>query len=749
MNKELQIMASMVNNHFGNNLVFAVVFGSRARMEHRKNSDVDLLVVHKLSRKNITVVDAFKKDFGEYQAQLGLEIDYKYLGEYITIKDLQKSIDGYGFIKDDKTVLIERIGKNDWNLFNEYRQWLSCLATPNICITGDKDEYNKIQHLCLKSSILLSILANYSQSFSLENIIDDLVNYGKDYLGFCSTEKTKLYLLERLPKLFEELTKEKLLTVNTSGYLPDRDLILKKFPQLLDLQELKFKENFLGINTTEETRKLIGKCVNIGIDFLINKKGTLNYYSEDEIKERFREKIPAIGSTVELILDEYKKSILDGSVHQNSPNYLAFPDTGNAVAAIMADILVAFTNQNLIATTKSAPTATFAEIQVIQWFRELVGFPLVDSFPESALEVGGIITASGTQANTTALLVARCKTFPESRKNGLGSLKVKPILIVAADTLYHYSHIASFWWLGLGEENIVYINTLKDYRLDCEDLDNKLKQYNNGVTSKVVMVISQAGDSRTTTIENFKKVAEIVKKHNVWLHVDGCHGGVLLFSKSHRERMDGIELANSISIDPHKGLCVPYPSSIVLFRDTSDLILISKSTDITIQKGSYDLGQITPFVGSRPFDSLKLWFLIKNLGVKGINQLVEYRYNLAKSWHKKILSSRFFVTLNNVELNSVVFSVSPDKLIFVYPKIKIDREFVGKLNKLIHDYVYKEGYLCIHTFDIVDAQKAVGVDSGKLRVLGVTFGNPYTMENDFVNHISYLDDVASKLIETI
>lgn len=210
--------------------------------------------------------------------------------------------------------------------------------------------------------------------------------------------------------------------------------------------------------------------------------------------------------------------------------------------------------------------------------------------------------------------------------------------------------------------------------------------------------------------------------------------------------MNGIERANSISIDPHKGLCTPYPASAVLFKDVADCSLISKSTDITIQKGSYDLGQITPFLGSRAFDSLKLWFLIKHLGTDGISELIEYRYELAKSWHAQIEQSEFFVTLNDVELNSVVFSISPKKLGKLIQERDLDREGLGKLNKLLHDQVYREGKLCIHSFDIVDVADRIATGVGKLRVLGVTLGNPYTDAQTFPEHIKYLDSLVYQII---
>ena len=358
------------------------------------------------------------------------------------------------------------------------------------------------------------------------------------------------------------------------------------------------------------------------------------------------------------------------------------------------------------------------------------------------------MVGGGTMANAVAILAARNHTFPMSRAKGINVGEIRPILIVAGPTMYHYSHIASFWWLGMGEENIIYVNTLKDYRFDCDDLNNKLTEYNNSKTSKVVAVICQAGDSRTTTIENFDKVVDITKRHKVWLHVDACHGGVLIFSEKFREKMKGLKEADSISVDPHKGLCVTYPSSIVLFKDIASFESLAKSTDITIQKGSYDLGQMTPFVGSKSFDSLKLWFLIKNLGLHGIERLIDYRLMLAQQWFKIIESSSFFMPLNEVELNSVVFSVSPEKIKTNFPDTELlDLETIGLINKNIHDQVYKEGYLCIHNFDLVNLNN--NPTSDKNRVLGVTFGNPYTTCNDFPEYINYLDDVAMSFIKTI
>lgn len=747
-----EYLSKELKTHFSDELEFAFIFGSWARFENRSDSDIDLMVVFKNQKVHSEIVGEFKEKFIEFQLHNNLIPDNNYPGEYTSILNIRKAIDGHGFIKNKNKVEIPTIASNEWTQFNEYRQWLSALAGPNIYLIGDKQKFEDLKRKSFITLVLVALLSRDSDIFTLDEVIKQLLNGDKEYLGFCNTPYTHEYLIANLPMILDSLRDKKFIELlNTDGeFTIKRNNAFEKLMRLSDGNDVQLQKKFLGSATTENDKEILRQCLEVGMNFILDNKGkVLDYYPENQIRNRFMDQIPSVGKGMDEIIKEFQSKILDGSIRQSSPNYLAFPDSGNALSALAADILISFTNQNLIATTKSAPTATFAEMQVIQWLRQLIGFPETENFPENALKAGGVMTSGGTLANATALLVARCKAFPQSRKKGLYTSQIQPILIIAADTLYHYPHIASFWWLGLGEENIVFVKALSDFRLDCDDLDKKLSQYNNGKTSKVIAVVGQAGDSRTTTIEDFKKVVVITKKHDVWLHVDACHGGVLLFSKKHRRGMQGIEQADSISIDPHKGLGIPYPSSAVLFRDVKDCELISKSTDIAIMSGSSDLGQITPFFGSRAFDSLKLWFLIKHLGTEGIGALVEYRYELAMKWSTYINESDFFETLNEVKLNSVVFSISPKKFRKRYPDISSNQKAIGKINKLIHDDVYQEGYLCIHNFDIVDMAKKITTEGGKLRVLGVTLGNPYTVAADFSNHIAYLDKKAKKIIESI
>lgn len=447
----------------------------------------------------------------------------------------------------------------------------------------------------------------------------------------------------------------------------------------------------------------------------------IEHGSEEETRLDFTEELPQWGAPLEEVLNRCWARIVRRSIYQSHPRYLAFPDSGNAIAGLAAEILIPVLNQNLIATAKSAPTATFAEVQVLWWLRRLIGFP-ADHYPTDAVDAAGLMVGGGVTANTVALLAARSNAYPEARKVGLAREQSPPAVFIPGDTMSHYSHGAAAWWTGLGEDSLIPVAVQDTYSMCPIDLERRITETKKE-GRRAVAIIGQAGDSRTMAIDPLRRIAEIAARHSVWFHLDACHGGTLLFSNQLRHRLNGIELADSVAMDPHKGLCLPYSSSALLLKTPEHLAPLAKSTDITIKKGSYDLGQVTPFAGSRPFESLKLWLLLQHLGIKGVGRIVEHRYQMANHWKSLVDASPMFTTLNNVSVNSVVFSLSPVACRTHRPTV----DELGRLNQLVHDRVYTEGDCCVHAFDLRDYGSRLGFGRGaKLRVLGVTLGNPLT-----------------------
>src|SRR5207253_2374256 len=166
----------------------------------------------------------------------------------------------------------------------------------------------------------------------------------------------------------------------------------------------------------------------------------------------------------------------------------------------------------------------------------------------------------------------------------------------------------------------------KQFRYDLAHLRHTIKEHRDDV----MCVVAYAGDSRTMTIDDLRAVHDAVREEStkIWLHADACHGFCCGLSNRLRPKISGIELFDSISMDPHKVLALPYPMSALLVREAKHIESIVSISDL-IMGEQFAFGQITPMIGTKSWMSLKLWFLIQHLGRAGLAALVEARHDLA------------------------------------------------------------------------------------------------------------------------
>ena len=144
----LKQLSTLIKEFFGDALEFALVFGSRARNEHRADSDVDLMLVFTDVYEKSKNED-FKQMFVSFQKERGLASDVKFRGEFLTLTDLHNAIAGHGFIKDKNRLDIDLVGPTEWSSFNEHRQWLCAMAGPNKFLSGDKNKFIEYQQNAL------------------------------------------------------------------------------------------------------------------------------------------------------------------------------------------------------------------------------------------------------------------------------------------------------------------------------------------------------------------------------------------------------------------------------------------------------------------------------------------------------------------------------------------------------------------------------------------------------------------------
>ncbi|MBI5358598.1 hypothetical protein HZB69_03180 [Candidatus Amesbacteria bacterium] len=488
------------------------------------------------------------------------------------------------------------------------------------------------------------------------------------------------------------------------------------------------------IHDNQEQRLLFKRLIDICFDFWNGKTRNgkvLIYKSPDWLKNKLSSLNPKRGIKEDKILD-ILRDIGKYSISQSDVNYLAFPDSSNSLAGMMAEIYTKFLNQNMIAFSRSAPYATFIEIQLIEWLRQLIGYDFKNIKDVNSLaEVGGMCTTGGHMSNHISILAALNHKYPQIKENGLNNLGVSPKIILAGK-ISHYSYSSAMHHLGLGNNNIISTESTTAFTTDLNSLRNELNKHRG--SDDVFMVVAVAGNSRTCGIDDIEAISNICKEFGVWLHVDACHGGSLIFSdKLKNKHLKRIETADSISIDPHKGMFVTYPLSYVLFKKRDSLVPFTRYESQVRSGEAWDLGYTSPFYGSRGFESLKLWTMIRSMGFDGLRKAVEKREGDAIFVQKYLTESEHFILFHEMTFYRLAFVFYPNDVKNIVDNRKISLEQKKKIRLCIDNYthkindeLYKEGTICLDEFKLHDIANITNLESGNDRfyVMSVTTGNP-------------------------
>ncbi|XP_034835921.1 glutamate decarboxylase 2 [Maniola hyperantus] len=272
-------------------------------------------------------------------------------------------------------------------------------------------------------------------------------------------------------------------------------------------------------------------------------------------------------------------------------------------------------------TFEVAPVFTLIELKVLDHILKLFGIPKGD----------GIFSPGGSISMLYALVAARFKAFPDIKRKGMRGL---PEMVIFTSEDSHYSIMKAAHWLGFGTENVKVIKTNDRGQMLTSELESALQQeLVNG--KHPVMVNATAGTTVLGAIDDLNAVAAICEKYGVWMHVDACWGGSLMLSKKFRNKLQGIERANSISWNPHKMMGVPLQCSVFLLREKG---LLHEANAAAAQylfqqdkfyDVSYDTGDKSIQCG-RKVDAFKLWMIWKARGDIGLNLLTDHVMEIAE-----------------------------------------------------------------------------------------------------------------------
>lgn len=490
----------------------------------------------------------------------------------------------------------------------------------------------------------------------------------------------------------------------------------------------------------EKTLAALTDAITLGLNF----KSREQFCSPSDAvapESAMAQSLPEDPQPLSAILEELRTNYLPGFPNFGSTRFLGFPDAGNSVAGIAGAILADLINVNLINSTFCSRLATEIEISVLTWMRRIVGYPAYSGVPQDATEVGGMVLSGGTMSNYTATLIARERAFPETLTKGV-YFDPSRVKVIVPEGIAHYTMAASMSWAGLGSQNIIRCPT-EAFRYDKTALRRLLLDARAN-QDRVIMLVAYAGDSRTMTIEDLRGVHDLVREidKDIWLHCDGCHGTTLCFSDALKGKVAGIELWDSVTLDPHKVLAVPYPLSIFLLKEPASVKCILTASDLIMRQRT-SLGQTTPVLGSKAFHSLRLWMLLKHLGVRQLGEVIENRCKQALEFAEFISADKSFVLLNEVGINSVVFAYVPEGV--AVPSSLDSANNISLLNRRIYERILSDGFCYIHSFVLPDHLNVLGQGPDfQVNVLRYMCGNPLTKPADMRDCIEYIRGVGEQ-----
>jgi L-2,4-diaminobutyrate decarboxylase len=341
-------------------------------------------------------------------------------------------------------------------------------------------------------------------------------------------------------------------------------------------------------------------------------------------------------------LDELEDVYLRDAVYFHHPRYLAHLNCPVVIPAVLGEAVLSAVNSSLDTWDQSAG-GTLIERKLIDWTTGRIGLgPAAD----------GVFTSGGTQSNLQALLLAR----EEAKTDDTAKLRV------FASEVSHFSVQKSAKLLGLGPDAVVPLPVDQDKRLQTVALARALERC--AAEGLVPMaVVATAGTTDFGSIDPLPEIAELCERHGAWMHVDAAYGCGLLTSLKRRDRLAGIERADSVTVDYHKSFFQPVSSSAVLVRDAT-----------TLRHATYHAEYLNPrrtvteripnqvdksLQTTRRFDALKLWMTLRVMGADGIGALFDEVCDLAaEGWRLLDADPRYDVVVEPT-LSTLVFRYVP------------------------------------------------------------------------------------------
>jgi glutamate/tyrosine decarboxylase-like PLP-dependent enzyme len=399
--------------------------------------------------------------------------------------------------------------------------------------------------------------------------------------------------------------------------------------------------------SADEIRDWGNSVIQLMADYLgdLRDHRVYRHMSSREIRGRLDPALPAEGTEFDSLLKVFRETIIPFTRQNAHPRMFGYVQSPGTSLAAFADLLVSTLNANLTAW-RSAPAPVEIERLTIDWIRQILGF---------GPEAGGLFVSGGSIANLAAIATARQAKDDSSNR-----------LRIYASSETHFSIAKAAALLGIGRGSVNHIAVDDHFKIRVDDLVAKISA---DIEAGYVpfCVVANAGTVNTGAVDSFAEIREVANRFQLWMHVDGSYGALAILAKSASKLFGGIEQADSVALDPHKWLYLPVDVGCVIYREPERARTAfaheAEYTRIIEEEAdeAFAFWDYGPEL-SRRFRALKVWMLLKGVGLHSLGEAIENNLACARYFESLVRASDDFEMVAPVELSIFCFRHLPAQL---------------------------------------------------------------------------------------